>query len=313
MDRVTAGEAREARVKAALDAVREGCDVAARRAADPVGFVHRFADPHDRELVALAASSIAFGNVKTIRAKLGELLVRLGPRPAHVADARPELLRRLRGWKSRVFRGEDIAHLLAGGRAIQNDHGSIGAYFEAQLARSGPGSEGMREALGALCDAIRKAGGLRKGGPRRGPSHLLPDPRGASGCKRLLLFLRWMARPADGIDLGMWNVDRSRLLVPVDVHIHRLAQNLGFTRRSGTSWQTTEEITSALARLDGADPTRYDFSLCHMGMLRRCPSRRAPALCEGCGVKPVCIRWDASSGRGPGKTTSRAARRGRAR
>jgi uncharacterized protein (TIGR02757 family) len=101
-----------------------------------------------------------------------------------------------------------------------------------------------------------------------------------------------MARPADGIDLGMWNVDRARLLVPVDVHIHRLARNLGFTRRSGTSWRTTEEITKALARLDGADPTRYDFSLCHMGMLQRCPSRRAPALCEGCGVKPVCIHWE---------------------
>lgn len=293
MDRVTAREGRDARVKAALDAVREGCDVAARRAADPVGFVHRFEDARDRELVALVASCIAFGNVKTIRAKLDELLARLGPRPALVADDRLDLRRRLRGWKSRVFRGEDVAHLLAGARAVQNDHGSLGAYFESELARSGPGPEGVRAALGALCDAIRGAGGLRKGGPRRGPSHLLPDPRGASGCKRLLLFLRWMARPADGIDLGMWNVDCSRLLVPVDVHIHRLARNLGFTRRSGTSWQTTEEITRALARLDAADPTRYDFSLCHMGMLQRCPSRRAPELCEGCGVKPVCIHWQA--------------------
>jgi uncharacterized protein (TIGR02757 family) len=299
MDGVIARDGREARVKAALDAVRAGCDVAARREADPVGFVHRYADRHDRELVALVASCIAFGNVKTIRAKLAELLERVGERPTLAADDARGLGRRLRGWKSRVFRGEDIARLLVGARAVQRDHGSLGAYFEGSLARCAEGPAGVREALGALCDAIRAAGGLRRGGPRRGPSHLLPDPRGASGCKRLLLFLRWMARPADGIDLGMWNVDRARLLVPVDVHIHRLARNLGLTRRADASWRTTEEITSALARLDAADPTRYDFSLCHMGMLRRCPSRRAPALCEGCGVKPVCSHWELTGSERP--------------
>ncbi len=78
---------------------------------------------------------------------------------------------------------------------------------------------------------------------------------------------------------------------PVDVHIHRLARNLGFTRRRDLSWKTTEEITLALARLDPADPVAYDFSLCHMGMLQGCPSRRDPGRCEGCGVKPVCIHW----------------------
>jgi uncharacterized protein (TIGR02757 family) len=283
--------ARHATVKAALDAVRAQCDVAARREADPVGFVHRYSDPHDQELVALVASSIAFGNVATIRAKLGDLLERVGPGPARAADDAEALGRRLRGWKSRVFRGEDLARLLVGARAVQREHGSLGARFQAELARRGPGPDGMREALACLCDAIRAAGGLRRGGPRRGPSHLLPDPRGASGCKRLLLFLRWMARPADGIDLGLWDVDLARLLVPVDVHIHRLARNLGLTRRRDTSWRTTEEITAALARLDPGDPVRCDFSLCHMGMLRRCPSRRAPALCEGCGVKPVCVHW----------------------
>ncbi len=288
MDRLTS---REASVKAALDAVRARCDVTARVEADPVGFVHRFAGVHDRELVALVAASIAFGNVKTIRAKLDDLMARLGPRPARVAENRRELNARLRGWKSRVFRGEDIAGLLAGARAVQLEHGSLGACFQKELARYGGDSAGLREALGAWCDSIRRAGGLRRDGPRRGPAHLLPDPRGPSGCKRLLLLLRWMVRPADGIDLGMWDVDPARLLIPVDVHIHRLARNLGFTKRRETSWRTTEEITRALARLDPADPVGYDFSLCHMGMVQHCPSRRDAKACAGCGVKPVCIHW----------------------
>jgi endonuclease III len=79
--------------------------------------------------------------------------------------------------------------------------------------------------------------------------------------------------------------------MPVDVHIHKLSRNLGFTRREDVSWRTAVEITEALARYDADDPTRYDFSLCHMGMLQGCPSRRDAVRCEGCGVRPVCVRW----------------------
>jgi uncharacterized protein (TIGR02757 family) len=302
------------RVKSTLDRVRARCDLAARRDADPVGIVHRYEDAADRELVALVASCIAFGNAKVIRAKLEDLLRRTGPHPARAAEDAKALRACLHGWRARVFRGEDVARLLAGARAVQLEHGSLGALFEAELERAtlaananadrtagaadvgaGANADSLREALGAWCDAIRAAGGLRRDGRRRGPAHLLPDPRGPSGCKRLLLLLRWMVRPADGIDLGMWNVPARRLLVPVDVHIHRLARNLGFTRRSSPSWKTTEEITQALAQFDAADPVSYDFALCHMGMLQRCPSRRDAALCEGCGVKPVCIHWSAGA------------------
>jgi uncharacterized protein (TIGR02757 family) len=283
---------RQAAIHDALDGIRAGCDVAARREADPVGFAHRYADPLDRELVALAAASVAFGNVKAIRAKLDDLLARLGPRPSRAADDPVALRKALAGWKHRVFRGVDLARLLAGARAVQRDAGSLGTRFARDLEEQGT----LRDALATWCEAIRRAGGLRKDGPRRGPAHLLPDPRGPSGSKRLLLFLRWMVRPADGVDLGLWDVDPARLLVPVDVHIHRLARNLGFTRRKDLSWRTTEEITAALARFDPRDPASYDFSLCHMGMLQRCPSRRDVRRCEGCGVKPVCIHW-ARSGR----------------
>jgi uncharacterized protein (TIGR02757 family) len=119
----------------------------------------------------------------------------------------------------------------------------------------------------------------------------LPDVRGSSGSKRLLLFLKWVCRPADGVDLGLWSVDPAVLLIPIDVHLHRLARNLGLTRRRNPSWRTTEEVTVALSRLDPADPAKYDFSLCHLGMAQRCPSRRDEVRCEGCGVKTVCIHW----------------------
>jgi uncharacterized protein (TIGR02757 family) len=288
--------ARRRAVKTALDAVLARCDVVARREADPVGFAHRYVRHDDRELVALAAACVAFGNVATIHAKVEDLLVRIGHRPSLVAEDLGALRVRLRGWKHRVFLGEDVARLLAGAREVQRVHGSLGALFEAGMRTTGS----FREALGGLCDEIRAAGGLRRNGPRRGPAHLLPDPRGPSGSKRLLLFLRWMIRPADGVDLGMWKVDPALLLVPVDVHIHKLAKNLGLTRQRAPSWRAAEEITRELALFDPADPTKYDFSLCHMGMLQRCPSRRDPRRCDGCGVMAVCRHWAAASRPGLG-------------
>jgi endonuclease III len=118
-----------------------------------------------------------------------------------------------------------------------------------------------------------------------------------------------MVRPADGVDLGLWSIDPARLLVPVDVHLHRLGRNLGFTSRPTVTWDTAEDITRALARFDASDPTKYDFALCHMGMLQRCPSRQEPELCSGCGVKPVCVHWERSGS--PEGATARVAARHR--
>lgn len=308
--------ARGAAIRTTLDAVRAREDLRLRRANDPVDFVHAYETQEDRELVALAAASLAFGNVKAIRAKVADLLARIGSSPARAADDEAGLHRALLGWKHRVFIGEDVARLLVGARRLQREDGSLGEAFagalrEADATAASP-TEGLREALALFCDRIRIAGGLPLPGQsaptdRRGPVNLLSNARAGGGAKRLLLFLRWMVRPADGIDLGLWPIPPGRLLMPVDVHIHKLSQNLGFTKRSDVSWQTAVEITTALARFDAGDPTRYDFSLCHLGMLQRCPSRRDPVRCEGCGVRPVCIRW-AGAPR-PGANTGRLSKK----
>jgi uncharacterized protein (TIGR02757 family) len=309
-------EAKDAKIKAVLDGVRARADLRARRATDPVDFVHGYRSRADRELVALVAANLAFGNVKAIRMKVRDLLDRLGPSPSKAAEDERGIHAALEGWKHRVFRGEDVARLLVGARVVQREEGSLGDAFVRELRAADAASadeppfgdhearhEALREALAAFCDRIRVAGGLplpgqSAKGDRRGPVNLLSNARAGGGAKRLLLFLRWMVRPADGIDLGLWKVPAARLLMPVDVHIHKLSRNLGFTRRSDVSWKTAVEITAALSRFDRDDPTRYDFSLCHMGMLQRCTSRRDPERCEGCGVKPVCIHWAGQKAQG---------------
>jgi uncharacterized protein (TIGR02757 family) len=274
---------------AALDDVRARCDVEARRNSDPVEFVHRYRDPEDQELVALLASAMAFGNVKALRAKIEDALARIGPDVARAADDPEALLQSLRGWKHRVYRAEDLARLLAGARVVQRAEGSLGQALARALDRAGGD---LREALSAWTTAIRQAGGLdEEGGGRRGGAHILADPQKGSAVKRLMLLLRWMVRPADGVDLGLWPIPPAALLVPVDTHIHKLSNNLDLTRRKDVSWRTAEEITAALRRFDPEDPVKYDFSLCHLGMLQHCPSRRDPVRCEGCGVRRVCRHW----------------------
>jgi uncharacterized protein (TIGR02757 family) len=226
--------------------------------------------------------------VKAIRQKLENLLARLGPHPARLCSDEAGLSAALRGWAHRVYRGEDVARLLFGARAVQLGDGSLGARFARHLRETGD----VREALAQLCDAIRAAGRFPRSNKRGGLTHLLSDPRGTSASKRLFLFLRWMVRPADGIDLGLWtDVSPAVLLVPVDTHIHKLARNLGICSVKSLSIRAATEITGALRVFDPSDPVKYDFSLCHMGMLQRCPSRRDEKRCEGCGVKAICRHW----------------------
>jgi uncharacterized protein (TIGR02757 family) len=274
------------RVRARLDALVASHDVAGNLAADPLGFVHRAA-PDDREVVALLAATLAFGNVKAIRASLTRALAALGPAPARTIDTEDEaaLARRLRGFVHRIYQGRDVARMLAHAGALRREHGTLGAFFAPTYAEHGD----LREALAVLAERLRG-----HAVPSRGLQHLVPDPRKGSASKRLLLWLRWMVRPADGVDLGLWDVPASALVIPVDTHVHRIAQNLGLTRRRDASWRTAEEITAALRVFDAADPVKYDFALCHLGVSRSCPSRRDPEKCEACVVRDACLHWRSS-------------------
>jgi uncharacterized protein (TIGR02757 family) len=278
------------RVLAVLEAVRTSCDVTARRAKDPVSFVHLQASRDDRELVALLASCLAFGNVVTICQKVAEALSRIGPSPARASESLPKLLERFSGFVHRLFRGEDVARLLHGARRCQLADGSLEATFRRGFGRIDATSDPARtwDALAFLVEAIRREGGLDGPTTRRGPRHLLPDVTKGGGAKRLFLFLRWMVRPADGVDLGVWALSPRVLFCPVDTHILKLGRNLGLTVRSDAGARTVREITASLAAFDASDPIKFDFSLCHLGMATRCQEKHVPSVCETCPARSAC-------------------------
>jgi len=122
---------------------------------------------------------------------------------------------------------------------------------------------------------------------RPGVCYFFPRPSAGSGCKRLNLFLRWMVR-RDALDLGVWKrVSPAKLIVPLDTHVIRVGRCLRLTEYTSPGWRMARDITASLRKLDPADPVKYDFSVCHLGMMNACGFSRAQADSQ-CPLRGVC-------------------------
>ncbi len=287
--------ARAAALRPLLERLDASLDRAARLAADPVELPRRYASPDDQEVAGLLAAALAYGRADLFKPILVRLLDQLGPSPARAVEAfaaAPEV-GQVAWFRYRFNQPPDLAALLAATGHLRRAHGSLGARFAALFAAAGGGPEALRPALAGLAAELRGAppvGPLLAGRGLRGLRHLLPDAAGPGAAKRWNLYLRWMVRGPDAVDLGAWRgVPRSALLVPLDTHVMRVARCLGLTRRADASWRTAEEITRSLRRLDGEDPVRFDFALCHLGMSGGCPARRTPARCRACPLREACL------------------------
>jgi len=155
--------------------------------------------------------------------------------------------------KHRFTTGQDIAQLLRGVKRVIEKHGSLQKCF---LSRLHPNDHNVIPALSAFVENIFP----------EGCDFLIPTPGRGSACKRLNLFLRWMVR-RDEVDPGGWDgVPPSKLLVPLDTHMHRIALALGLTKRKQADLRTAIEITEAFRKLSPGDPVRYDFVLTRFGI-----------------------------------------------
>ena len=87
--------------------------------------------------------------------------------------------------------------------------------------------------------------------------------------KKINMFRRWMVRRDGMVDLGLWkNSDPAALLIPLDVHVHRCALELGLTARKSADAGTVNEITEVFRELFPGDPCLGDFALFGYGVSR---------------------------------------------
>jgi uncharacterized protein (TIGR02757 family) len=245
---------------------------------DPLELLYAYPDLRDREIAGLIASGLAYGRVASILRGARTVLDALGPAPSGFLQAsEPGQLEFLfRGFRYRFTTGDEIAGLLHGASRLQAVHGSLGALFGTLSSRME-----HAEACDALVGAILQASDLRA-------STLLSKTSGGSACKRLNLFLRWMVRN-DEVDPGGWEgVPPARLMVPLDVHMHRAGRLLGFTTRETADWRTVVEVTRGFREYSPEDPARYDFALTRFGI--RADMDHAGLEMELAGCLPGAVR-----------------------
>ncbi len=224
---------------------------------DPLEFLYGYPDIRDREIVGLIASSLAYGRVAQILRSVGRVLDIMGPSPhTYLSRSTPASLRQdFAGFVYRFARSSHLVDLMLGIKRVIGDYGSLQQCLLSGMKES---DENILPGLSHLTEALIGHNGEM--------GHLIPLASRGSSCKRLNLFLRWMIRK-DDVDMGGWaDPPPSKLIIPLDVHMHRFCRNLACTERKQADMRTALDITDCFREINPEDPVRYDFSLTRLGI-----------------------------------------------
>lgn len=224
---------------------------------DPIEFLYK-CDEDDREIVGLIAASLALGRVSQILKSVQNVIDRLFPFKETISGASlVELKRIMRGFKHRFITGDETAGLVYGIARVREHAGSLGSYAANSVKLD---DNNVLPALIAVSDALSDySSGLSRA--------LVSDPKKGSACKRLNLYFRWMVRK-DNIDPGGWSeISPSKLIIPLDTHMHKFGLLHGLTSRKAGDMKTALEITNGFKKFAPNDPVKYDFALTRLGIL----------------------------------------------
>lgn len=223
---------------------------------DPVGIPHRFSRLQDIEIAGFWVSAFSWGQRKSIIQSADSLLERMDGAPYDfILNHEEPDRKRFENFCHRTFQPLDTLYFLEFFQHYYRKHDSLEEAFSQFLPADAPHVEpalmGFHELFFSLPDA-----------PQRTRKHVATPAR-KSTCKRLNMYLRWMVRRDEhGVDFGLWRkISPSQLLMPLDVHVERVARKLGLLQRKQTDWQAVLELTDALRRFDPEDPVKYDFAL----------------------------------------------------
>lgn len=265
-----------------LEALRLRYDTPEALRLDPIAVPLAYQDPADREVTAWLAASLAYGRVAPMLKAIRAALAPLGPAPAAFLRGQREkalqatLGKALKDWRWRFHIGADVVAWLLAWKRLDAEGGLESHFLPI-------GDEAADAALSRLMQRLRvelpATYGLR---------FSLPDPAEGSACKRMRMFLRWMARE-DWPDLGLWRrYPKAALVIPVDTHVARVARFVRLSGRATPDGRMAEEITAALRRCDAEDPLKYDFALSHLGILGDCPGVKRRPGCLPCPLYAAC-------------------------
>jgi uncharacterized protein (TIGR02757 family) len=234
---------------------------------DPLQYVRQLSGKTNKEIGGIIFSCVAYGRVEQIRNTIQKILKVTGKNLIDycITTSWENKVKNLSDIKHRFNTGYDFAILLDVCGSIIREYGSLENIFVKNMNAA---CESIKNQLENFSLYIRSCLFRYK---NNSPYlfFLFPLPSQGSTCKRLNMYLRWMVRDDDGIDCGLWKkVASSKLIMPVDTHIAEVSKRLGFTKRKTVDWQMAEEITKYFKKICPLDPVKYDFSLCHIGMMQ---------------------------------------------
>lgn len=224
---------------------------------DPLEFLYNYKDIQDREIAGLIASSLAFGRVEQILLNVNVVLKKMDPSPYYYLQhsSYDSIRNDYKGFVYRFVGEKDITNLLYGVKQVLSEFGTLKACFLSGL------SHDDETVLPSMSFFVKHFSGKNCK-----PGYLLAIPDKGSACKRMNLFLRWMVRK-DEVDPGGWGeFPASKLIVPLDTHMHKIGLKLGLTNRKQANMRTALEITEAFRQISPDDPVKYDFSLTRFGI-----------------------------------------------
>lgn len=227
---------------------------------DPICVPHLFSRKQDIEIAGFFAAIFAWGNRTTIISKSRELMALMNNEPyafclRHTADD----LKRLEHFKHRTFNATDLLYFIE----FFKYHYSRYPSLEDAFIQWGESVEEMLTGFYYYFFSLEHI-------PARTRKHIA-SPEKNSTCKRLNMFLRWMVRKDDrGVDFGIWNrISPDKLIIPIDLHVARVARHFKLLNRPATDWLAALELTDSVRKFDKKDPTKYDFALFALGVVEK--------------------------------------------
>lgn len=230
--------------------------------ADPISIPHQFSKLQDIEIIGFWVAMLSWGQRKTILAKGKELIELMDGSPYDfILNHQEKDRERFANFKHRTFNYTDTLYFLSFFQAFYRAHDSLELAFVKSMGKK---DESIEQALVGFHEFFFD----QEFAPQRTRKHV-STPARKSRCKRLNMFLRWMVRKDDcGVDFGLWDkIKPAQLMMPLDLHVERLARRFGLLKRKQNDWKAVIELTESLRAFDPADPVKYDFALFGMSIL----------------------------------------------
>ncbi len=232
--------------------------------ADPICIPHRFTKLQDIEIAGFFAAIFAWGNRTTIINKATGLMAMMDDAPHDFCLNHSDSdLRKLLHFKHRTFNATDLLYFVSFFKMHYSVNASLETAFTMGMSKTDADVENALNYFYHYFFSLPEV-------PMRTLKHIA-CPAKNSACKRINMYLRWMVRKDRcGVDFGIWkNISPSQLVIPLDVHVARVARSFNILQRKQTDWLAAKELTEQMKLLNSKDPAVYDFALFALGVLER--------------------------------------------